>query len=221
MSSYSGYRAYIIMNQQADTLPTVMEDLKQLMNSAVSNYVTLKSEREELERQYSSAESVLSSKQVSFIWEYCDMDTMQCLSCLPGWVEHDSRCFLLSHEVTNWAKARTKCIRYGGDLAVVNGAENQVFLTDLTIQLVKQNPRFQAAWIGLSDLVQEGSFSWITGEKEHRRKYWHKNTTNSERYNCVAIVPPKEEEEKLKSMSWKNYKCVDKQNFICETDAFK
>lgn len=221
MSAYSGYRAYISMNQQADTLPTVMEDLKQLVSSAVSNYISLKNEREELERQYNSAELVLSSKQMSFIWEYCDRNSMQCLHCLPGWVEHDSRCFLLSHGVTNWAKARTKCIRYGGDLAVVSAPENQEFLTDLTIQFAKQNPHFQAAWIGLSDLVQEGTFSWITGKKEYRRKYWHKNTTNSERYNCVAIVLPKEDEEKLKSMSWKSNRCVDKQNFICETTAFK
>ncbi|KAE8287551.1 hypothetical protein D5F01_LYC13597 [Larimichthys crocea] len=48
--------------------------------------------------------SILFSNKMGFIWRFCNRDTLQCSRCLPGWTEHASRCFILSHEPKKWGK---------------------------------------------------------------------------------------------------------------------
>ncbi|KAE8296956.1 hypothetical protein D5F01_LYC03568 [Larimichthys crocea] len=110
--------------------------------------------------------SILFSTKMGFIWRFCNRDTLQCSHCPPGWTEHASRCFILSHEPKKWENARIECLDYGGDLAMVWNKEDQALLTNMTFQYVQQNPSedFHSAWIGLQDMVQEGTFYWVNGD---------------------------------------------------------
>uniref|UniRef100_A0A3Q1EIT6 C-type lectin domain-containing protein n=1 Tax=Acanthochromis polyacanthus TaxID=80966 RepID=A0A3Q1EIT6_9TELE len=127
-----------------------------------------------------------------------------CLRCLPGWTEHASRCFLLSTVAKQWEDARWDCFSMGGDLAVVLNAEDQAFLTNMTFQYTQQHPGevFHSAWIGLQDMVKEGTHYWVNGNRiQSDLTYWRPSEPNNAiaswasdmaGQDCVAIVPPNE-----------------------------
>ncbi|KAE8287274.1 Galactose-specific lectin nattectin [Larimichthys crocea] len=119
--------------------------------------------------------SILFSNKMGFLWRFCNRDTLQCSRCPPGWTEHASRCFILSHEPKKWENACIECLDYGGDLAMVRNKEDQAFLTNMTFQYGQQNSSedFHSAWIGLQDMVKEGTFFWVNGDTvELNVMYW-------------------------------------------------
>ncbi|XP_032445752.1 low affinity immunoglobulin epsilon Fc receptor-like [Xiphophorus hellerii] len=175
--------------------------------------------------------SFLSSKHLDYIWDLCDRTTLQCSRCLPGWTEHASRCFLLSNVEKTWENARVDCLNYKGDLAVVLNATDQAFLTNLTFQFKKANPRmtFHSAWIGLQDMVKEGDHIWVNGERiKSDVIYWRPGEPNNAiadwdtekaGQDCVSILPPDEVGPEGWLNSWDDISCVGKRHYICETDA--
>ena len=56
----------------------------------------------------------------------------------------------------NWTSAQQNCINNGGHLAVINSAAENTYLAN-SIPL-------SSAWIGCSDLEQEGTFRWVNGD---------------------------------------------------------
>ncbi len=86
---------------------------------------------------------------------------------------------------------------WGGDLAVVLKA----FLTNMTLQFAQQHPQenFNLAWIRLQDMVKEGDYIWVSGNRiQADVSYWRhlepNNVTaswdnSSAGQDCVAIVP--------------------------------
>ncbi|KAK9531731.1 hypothetical protein VZT92_011137 [Zoarces viviparus] len=107
--------------------------------------------------------SILSSSRLSFLWSFCSNESLQCSRCIPGWIEHASRCFFLSKERQKWETARLYCLDMGGDLATVRNAEYQAFLTNLTYQFKQMHPQgFHSAWICLQDFVKEGLHRWVS-----------------------------------------------------------
>ncbi|KAG8001318.1 Macrophage mannose receptor 1 [Nibea albiflora] len=168
---------------------------------------------------------------MDFLWRFCDRDTLQCSRCLPGWAEHASRCFILSHEAKKWENARIECFEYGGDLAMVWNEGDQAFLTNMTFQYVQQHPdaNLHSAWIGLQDMVKEGTFHWVNGntikwnviywlDQEPNNALASWDTTQSGQ-DCVAIVPPARIGVKDWLNSWDDIICNGKRHYICETTA--
>ncbi|KAE8297044.1 hypothetical protein D5F01_LYC03657 [Larimichthys crocea] len=173
--------------------------------------------------------SILFSTKMGFIWRFCNRDTLRCSHCPPGWTEHASRCFILSHEPKKWENARIECLDYGGDLAMVWNKEDQALLTNMTFQYVQQNPSedFHSAWIGLQDMVQEGTFYWVNGDTiKWNVIYWMDQEPNNAMDNwdlkgqdCVAIVPPTRIGAEDWLNSWDDSVCEDRRHYICETTA--
>ncbi|XP_073329239.1 C-type lectin domain family 4 member C-like [Pagrus major] len=184
--------------------------------------------KKELNKQQ---QSILFSNKLSFLWRLCDRNTLQCSRCLPGWVEHASRCFLLSKDTKKWEKARSDCLNMGADMAVVLNADDQAFLTNMTFQFVQQHPeeQFHSAWIGLQDMVMENDFFWVTGQRIHPNvTYWISGEPNNimaswdnsgAGQDCVAIVPPTSTETQGWLNSWDDIICAGKRHYLCETTA--
>uniref|UniRef100_A0A8P4KA70 C-type lectin domain-containing protein n=1 Tax=Dicentrarchus labrax TaxID=13489 RepID=A0A8P4KA70_DICLA len=174
---------------------------------------------------------LLNNERLSILWGLCDKSTLQCSRCLPGWTEHASRCFFLSHEQKKWEDARRECIGVGGDLAIVLNAADQAFLTKMTYDFTQQNPlvTFHSAWIGLQDMVKEGVFFWTTGGTVRWNvRYWRPQEPNNavaswDHYkigqDCVGIVPPKKVGGKGWLNSWDDIVCGGLRHYLCETDA--
>ncbi|XP_043964756.1 low affinity immunoglobulin epsilon Fc receptor-like [Gambusia affinis] len=186
---------------------------------------------QQTEKEIKKQRSILSIKQLDYIWERCNRTTLKCIRCLPGWTEHASRCFLMSNVDQKWSDARVECLNYKGDLAVVRNAADQAFLTNMTFQFVKANPNmtFYSAWIGLQDMVAEGQYLWVNGDRiKWNVKYWRPGEPNNaiaswdhnpSGEDCVSIVPPAEVGTKDWLNSWDDISCAGNRHYICETDG--
>lgn len=216
----------VLNNTLQDTAQVQLEtkELKTQLNSTLEIYHLMEQVNKKLH-------SILLSNQLSFIWNLCDQNTLQCSRCLPGWTEHTSRCFFLSLEDETWEDARRKCLGYKGDLAVVLNAQDQAFLTNMTFQFMKAHPSidFHSAWIGLQDMVKEGLFFWVNGKTiQQNVSYWKKNEPNNAMaswdiekmgQDCVAIVPPADVKSEGWLNSWDDIICAGKRHYLCETDV--
>lgn len=64
------------------------------------------------------------------------------------------------HRHIEWKAAESDCASKGGTLVVVNNMEEQLFLMSA---LGSFSFHGQGVWIGLTDQLQEGKFSWVSG----------------------------------------------------------
>lgn len=166
---------------------------------------------------------ILSREKFSNIWNFCSNQTLQCAHCMQNWVKHSSRCYLLSTDKKTWLNARAECISQGGDLAIVFNRQDQEFLYNM----IKNNRTFMhpwAAWIGLTDLMNEGArFIWVNGKKVEKT-FWAPGEPNNfipywdikkkRGQDCVTI------EAKLTALaSWDDVICTGPRYYICETVA--
>ncbi|XP_007540676.1 C-type lectin domain family 6 member A-like isoform X1 [Poecilia formosa] len=211
--------------------------LATLMSLFIREFVNNKDLMTSLEQMQLAANNaeklqrILFSKRLDYIWTLCDRTTLQCSRCLPGWKEHASRCFFLSSVDKTWENARINCLDHKGDLAVVHNAEDQAFLTNMTFQFKKANPgiNFHSAWIGLQDLVKEGNFFWVNGDKlKLDVRFWRPGEPNNSvatwdtdqaGQDCVSMVPPDVVGPEGWMNNWDDISCTGKRHYICETDA--
>lgn len=215
----------MLLNQSLHTNELVSAESERL-------HLLLQSEQQtnvQLKEENKVQRSILFSEKLSFLWKLCNQNTLQCSRCLPGWTEHASRCFLLSRETRKWVDARRGCLDFGADMAVVLNQEDQAFLTNMTIQYVQQHPEdgFHSAWIGLRDMVKEGTYTWVNGDKlKYDVTYWkHMEPNNAMAawdvsqagQDCVAIVPPLQAGQEDWLNSWDDIVCGGKRHYICET----
>lgn len=217
-------RNYTTLLKETEHLRAENRDLKAIAD----NYTTLLNVTEHLRTKYLSLQAFLYSERLSFIWDYCDRQSLNCSRCLPGWTEHSSRCFFLSPEGDKeWEDARLQCIRFGGDLAVVLDTEDQEFFTDLIFQNINSGTN-QSAWIGLTDMMREGTFVWVNGMTVGKT-YWKPNEPNNAMVSwdrsqmgqdCVVIEPPKEPKgdgARGWINSWDDIICTGHRHYLCET----
>uniref|UniRef100_A0A3Q3A435 CD209 antigen-like protein E n=1 Tax=Kryptolebias marmoratus TaxID=37003 RepID=A0A3Q3A435_KRYMA len=73
--------------------------------------------------------------------------------CPAGWTMFRSSCYVISG-CGSWDEGRQDCRNKEADLVVVDGTEEQRFLSTLTKK---------SAWIGLTDKEKEGSWKWTDG----------------------------------------------------------
>lgn len=176
--------------------------------------------------------AVLSSNKVSFLENFCDMNTFECTRCPAGWQEHGSRCFSLSQHTATWRRARRECQHMATDLAVIQNAQDQEFLNTLTGNFYHNSPEqgFKGAWVGLEDLIREGKFVWVSGPNLNPKKtFWRPNEPDNivdpeDQYNkgedCVVIAPPDETTQGDPLNTWRDIDCMEHHHFLCETPVF-
>nr|XP_046246743.1 low affinity immunoglobulin epsilon Fc receptor-like [Scatophagus argus] len=217
----------LLLNESLHIIVLASEEMKEL-------HLMLDKERQksmQLEAENQHQRSILSLDELSFLWRFCNKTTLQCSRCSPGWAVHTSRCFFLSKEAKTWEEARSDCHVLGGDLAVVLNAEDQEFLTNMTVEFVQHHPQenFHSAWIGLRNMVREGTFIWVNGNRVKSDViYWrhmepNNNGTSWDKdqagQDCVGIVPPRQVGEMYWLNSWDDIVCDSKQHYLCETLA--
>ncbi|XP_068128058.1 asialoglycoprotein receptor 1-like [Hyperolius riggenbachi] len=74
-------------------------------------------------------------------------------SCPSGWKGFRSSCYIFSSPTRTWSDAKLKCENIDSNLVVINTAEEQKFLLELT---QKRN-----AWIGL--MYRPHTWTWVDG----------------------------------------------------------
>uniref|UniRef100_A0A8C5N5E3 C-type lectin domain-containing protein n=1 Tax=Leptobrachium leishanense TaxID=445787 RepID=A0A8C5N5E3_9ANUR len=102
--------------------------------------------------------------------------------CGTGWLEFNKSCYFFTTSKSNWMKARTLCVRKGGDLAIITSEMEQRF--------VFAHSDTERHWIGLNDMEDEGKWGWIDGTDYNTSvKFWKKGEPNDYGKNedCAMI----------------------------------
>ena len=80
--------------------------------------------------------------------------------CASGWNVFGSSCYRLTSSPMNWVSAESEAESLGGFLASIGSSAENTFVYSTFIGSVTSS----SYWIGLNDLVTEGTFVWASGE---------------------------------------------------------
>ncbi|XP_046901540.1 CD209 antigen-like [Hypomesus transpacificus] len=152
----------------------------------------------------------LNSSYIILTRERDDLERRLCKG-QDGWRRFGWSCYYVSTERKNWTDSRQDCRDRGADLVIINSLEVQKFLNNLN----------KRVWIGLTDTVTEGNFTWVDGTPLIKPTYWwhsqpdnHPKTPSIDGEDCAEIyyspsdVPP--------PRTWNDYTCDSDNFWVCE-----
>ncbi|KAM7000517.1 CD209 antigen-like protein A [Tautogolabrus adspersus] len=125
--------------------------------------------------------------------------------CQGGWTKFGCSCYYLTVQNRTWTESRDYCISQGGDLAIINSRDEQVFVNGLL-------GLGEYAWIGLTDSVTEGTWKWVDGTPV-TTTFWQEGQPNShegKNQDCVEFWPS------ATGGGWNDEKCSVSNLCICE-----
>uniref|UniRef100_A0A3Q1JTJ1 C-type lectin domain-containing protein n=1 Tax=Anabas testudineus TaxID=64144 RepID=A0A3Q1JTJ1_ANATE len=127
-------------------------------------------------------------------------------TCPAGWTMFNSSCYFLSNQTSSWTQGRKDCMDRGPDLVVIDSAEEQV-------QLSLSKFTKLAAWIGLTDRDNEGTWEWVDGNPL-TLKYWAQNQLDNygkNPWDCEDYA-----EKLVRTAKWSDLPCENTLHWICE-----
>ncbi|XP_061472582.1 low affinity immunoglobulin epsilon Fc receptor-like isoform X2 [Rhineura floridana] len=129
------------------------------------------------------------------------MNDSACRVCPEGWLLSSGQCYHFQVQNTHWSFAKKSCEDQGGHLVVINDLQEQSFLRSNT----KQNNY----WIGLSDMLSEGTFVWVDSSPVSFTSWNPREPNNAgQGEDCVIMTP---------SGRWQDRECgSDIDGYICE-----
>ncbi|KAG7229387.1 hypothetical protein INR49_012778 [Caranx melampygus] len=122
--------------------------------------------------------------------------------CHHGWVRFNSSCYYASArgETKTWRESRQDCLARRSDLVIITTNDEQNFLTTLT------NNR---AWIGLSDIEEEGKWKWVDETELVGGGFWRPGEPNNEGHEDCAEISHS-------NGKWNDVPCNLRKSWICE-----
>ncbi|XP_051871858.1 macrophage mannose receptor 1 isoform X2 [Pristis pectinata] len=136
--------------------------------------------------------------------------------CPTDWKPFGKKCFMFygkkEEDHLSWSAARDVCINNGGNLASIQSAKEQAFITlslaDFPVDV----------WIGLNDINSEGRYLWTEGKGVFYTN-WAKGfptgkvyTYDNPQSDCVTVSVTA---KKIGGL-WKDNYCHIKRGFICQ-----
>merc|ERR1712130_707593 len=133
-------------------------------------------------------------------------------ACPVGYSQvSSSKCWQLSSTSLDWLDALTNCVQQGGTLATVGNQQEQDALSGLIPTSISSLPLTGGVWIGLSDILREGTFDTWRDDSPVIFSGWKVNQPNngaSGAQHCVQARP-----------EWDDVICRKLQPFICQLPA--
>ncbi|XP_055361241.1 CD209 antigen-like protein C isoform X2 [Betta splendens] len=129
-------------------------------------------------------------------------------ACPDGWRRFGCSCYLLSSQSGPWTDGRDDCRSRDAHLVVIDSSKEQTFVSGITKK---------AAWIGLSDRDQEGTWTWIDGTPltSTSAQFWGTDQPDNIGLNgdedCGHI--------RADTAQWNDLSCDDSLQWICEKVA--
>ncbi|XP_026185888.1 C-type lectin domain family 4 member M-like isoform X2 [Mastacembelus armatus] len=190
------------VKNERDQLQISYDSLWKDKEQLQTRYNTLTKEKEQLQTKHSSLAADRQNLQ-----EKVDKMTIKIrgMHCQTDWRKLDTSCYFLSTTKKNWTESRKDCIARGGDLVVIDSWDEQVFLNGLL-------QTHQNAWIGLSDALNEGTWTWVD-KTPVTTTYWQVGQPNnfSGGQDCGEIV-----RKSSATQTWNDDGCFAQQTWICE-----
>uniref|UniRef100_A0A8C6T1X5 C-type lectin domain-containing protein n=1 Tax=Neogobius melanostomus TaxID=47308 RepID=A0A8C6T1X5_9GOBI len=178
-----------------------IKQLQTITDSMQSHIQVLRAERSQLESNRTTLE-------------------VSCGRCPVGWIFLKTSCYFYSNSPSNakknWPDSRADCTSRGGDLLVINNLEEQKAINNNYPKILGTGVQWKMGfWIGLTDRVTNGVWTWVNNATENDTMYWQSGQPNNEESlagHCVAFG------RNIQSWrSWYNRNCEnDELNWICE-----
>ncbi|XP_046901511.1 C-type lectin domain family 4 member M-like isoform X3 [Hypomesus transpacificus] len=196
--------SYTNLTRERDQLQSSYTNLTRERNQLQSSYTNLTSERDQLQTSYTN----LTRERDDLKRRLCNVT-----SCSVDWLKFGCSCFYVSTEKKNWAESRKDCRDRGADLVIINSPEEQLFLNNFT----------KRVWIGLTDTVTEGNFTWVDGTPLTTPKYWYDKQPDNHVYagnvdeGCAEIYYPSPADTNVVlPKTWNDNRCDYKNYWVCE-----
>lgn len=128
--------------------------------------------------------------------------------CEEGWETFEEAiCYKASNAVASWPEARDACLTQGAQLAAITSEGQQNFLAARLID---------NTWIGLTDEMEEGTFTWQDGTEPEYTNWKKGEPNNSYAYltfgvgeDCVEVRPGDGD-------TWNDLLCTARRQFVCQ-----
>nr|UBK24431.1 CTL3 [Takifugu obscurus] len=187
------------LNREKQTLKSNLDSLRTEKNQLHSNFDALNRAKTEVQRRYDDAVKVRYQLQKKID------QVRKKIVCENGWKKFDFSCYYVSTTTKSWKQSREFCTSRGGDLLIVNSGEEQAFVN--TLLKTDQN-----AWMGLSDTVTEGNWTWVDGTRA-TTTYWQPGQPNSYGGNqdCGELL-----HDLSGAGQWNDDACTAEQTWVCE-----
>ncbi|XP_078345294.1 macrophage mannose receptor 1-like [Oculina patagonica] len=129
--------------------------------------------------------------------------------CSTGWTTYGKSCYKFSSDTKNWHDAKADCKKAGGYLVKIDDDDEQHFIT------VEQIKTAYSSWIGLHDISNEGSYTWVYDDTVPTHAHWGMGEPNNHNYkeDCVAIWGG------ALAGYWNDDSCNAWNKYICEKDV--
>lgn len=132
-------------------------------------------------------------------------------TCRKGWKALDCVCYKVFNQIASFDDAREVCQTFdGGILALPKTDRIQVFL-----EVMMQEYRASAFWIGLNDQKVENEYSWSDGTVFNWRKDYHRFVKGKpdKTYKTEDCF---EEKKAANEFIWNDHHCQKLNAFICQ-----
>jgi hypothetical protein len=114
-------------------------------------------------------------------------------------VVEGERCYRFASTSSSWLGARQSCRQWGGRLMVVGSAAEDELLA---LQMLGDT------WIGLQDILSEGTFSWENGSDASYRNFAPGEPNDASGSDCV--------EKRQSDALWYDQPCALQKLYACE-----
>uniref|UniRef100_A0A673GHX1 CD209 antigen-like n=1 Tax=Sinocyclocheilus rhinocerous TaxID=307959 RepID=A0A673GHX1_9TELE len=190
---------YFTITAERDLIKTyknTAEEFNQTINSLQDNYTDLMTEKHQLQNNFSSLITTLSDELKKNSFRYLLSVFLLGNQCsLDG--------LFVSKKSMSWSASRQYCRDRGGDLVIIKSLEK------LMSSLVRLSER---AWIGLSDIANEGNLTWVD-KSPLNQGFWFEGEPNDEDGNedCVEMMA-----FSSTLNNWNDLSCSARRRGICE-----
>ncbi|XP_027032178.2 C-type lectin domain family 4 member E-like [Tachysurus fulvidraco] len=127
-----------------------------------------------------------------------------------GWRVFRQSIYYISTQKKNWTESRADCIKRGSDLVIVDSREEQAFISKYS--------NGSHAWIGLTDIVTEGTFKWVDGSPLTTEFWWVGEPNDVARNEDCVIINFRLARSVI--LTWNDYNCGFSGVGICEMNIF-
>merc|ERR1712150_188491 len=142
-----------------------------------------------------------------------DEETDSMVSCDGEWIPfpHHDYCFLFKNGSMTWQEGKEFFESIGGYLAENIDEELEEYIEFYAIQMF--DPFEPYAWLGGSDVIQEGVWRWSNSTGNIVETFWAENEPkNDPEMNCLEL-------EVTGNVGWYDWPCHIATNVICQKDA--